>query len=134
MELSATAAFDYPTIAALGDYLSQEAAPNSHQEQHGHETLDVPSSYDYGYGGQSGSGWDGCGDDTAAALSAAAGISGGSGGGCGMSEAEVLAGVRAAVAEALGSSLADDEPLMEVRYLSVVHQVRFRETGDGGEC
>lgn len=34
----------------------------------------------------------------------------------GKSKDEVLAGVRAAVAEALGAAVADDEPLMEVSY------------------
>lgn len=106
VDLPATAAFDYPTVSALAAYVTQEAAPP--------EAEAAAAAASTGPGGYQQ--WAGAEQD-----GRAAGLEAGSGGS--MSQEQVLAGVRAAVAEALGQSVGDDEPLMEVSFLNSL-QVR----------
>jgi len=114
VDLPATAAFDYPTASALCNYIAREAGPPSDEtakEQRQRRPSDAlfddacGDASDYGSDGS----WDG-GSDAAAAEAG----SKGSDSGVGLPAAEVLTGVRAAVAEALGASVGDEEPLMEV--------------------
>ena len=89
VELSATAAFDYPTAAALAAFVIAEAEPPQ-----------VKAS-----ASASGAGDGHFASGTSASPAAGRG---------GKGDAAVLAGVRAAVEAAIGAPVADDEPLMEV--------------------
>jgi Phosphopantetheine attachment site len=95
VDLPATAAFDYPTVAALAAFVSQQAAPP--------DTADIVAASAHGDGQPSDAG------GSSAVEAVAAGSSSG-----GMSREQVLASVRAAVADAIGAAIGDDEPLMEV--------------------
>ena len=93
VDLPATAAFDYPTVAALAAFVAQQAAP---AEEADTTAASAHSKRQHLQGSGS-------------SPKEAAG-----GSGSGMSREQVLASVRAAVADAIGASIGDDEPLMEV--------------------
>ena len=82
-------------MAALAAFVAQQAAPP--------KAADTAAASAHGDWRPSEAG------GSSAVEAVAAGSSGG-----GMSREQVLAGVRAAVADAIGASIGDDEPLMEV--------------------
>lgn len=108
IDLPATAAFDYPTVAALAAHIAQESAAAAAAQP---ESTAAAGADGYWRGLEAG------GSPAAEAAEAES-----SGGGSGVSSEQVLAGVRAAVADALGASIGDDEPLMEVRNYYFVPQ------------